>query len=168
MLRFGNEISLCLFSRRICTLSACALDGCLRYDRWAAGTLWILSLPGSIAAPSGAHRQTIAGRMLFADPHLARLGASLGRRVVVISSSRKLGGDRRRIRQMVVDQAETSIAPISPISRRIWSTACSTRTSALGAPRRAEGAALFMTWSASTAAAAASGRGGVLMSSTSA
>ncbi len=56
MLRFGNEIYLFVFlTAYLHTLSPRVVlwTGVCAATAWAAGTLWILSLPGSIAAPSG-------------------------------------------------------------------------------------------------------------------
>jgi adenylate cyclase len=162
MLRFGNEIYLFVFlTAYLHTLSPRVVlwTGVCAATAWAAGTLWILSLPGSTAAPSGAtlSTMTVAERMAsFADPHLIRLGV-LGRQVVVLLVvAASLAEIVRRMRQMVVDQAETERARAN--LARYFSPnlveELARSDEPLGAPRRQKAAALFADMVGFTTAAA--------------
>jgi adenylate cyclase len=100
---------------------------------------------------------TIAERMAsFADPHLVRLGV-LGRQVVVILVvAASLAEIVRRMRQMVVDQAETERARAN--LARYFSPnlvdELARSDEPLGAPRRQKAAALFADMVGFTTAAA--------------
>jgi adenylate cyclase len=116
ILRFGNEIYLFVFlTAYLRTLSPRIVlwTGVCAAAAWAAGTLWILSLPGSLPAPGRAAvaSMTVAERVAaFLDPHLVQLGV-LGRQVVVILVvAVSLAAVVRRMRQMVLEQSETERA----------------------------------------------------------
>jgi adenylate cyclase len=162
MLRFGNEIYLFVFlTAYLHTLSPRVVlwTGLCAAAAWAAGTLWILSLPGSLPGPSGSTLSTMtaAERVAsFGDPHLVQLGV-LGRQVLVILVvAASLAEIVRRMRQMVVEQAETERARAN--LARYFSPnlvdELARSDEPFGAPRRHNAAALFTDMVGFTAAAA--------------
>src|SRR5207249_6240301 len=162
MLRFGNEIYLFVFlTAYLHTLSPRLVlwTGISAAAAWAAGTLWILSLPGSLPAPSRAAvaTMTVAERVAaFLDPHHVQIGL-LGRQVLVILVvAVSLAEVVRRMRQMVVEQSETERARAN-LARYFSPNLVDELARAdepLGTPRRQNAAALFTDMVGFTTAAA--------------
>ena len=162
MLRLGNEIFLFVFLIAYLQLLSHRVvlwTGVCAAAAWAAGTLWVLSLPGSLAAPSRAAiaAMTVAERVAtFLDPHFVQLSI-LGRQVVVILVvAVSLAEVVRRMRQMVVEQSETERARAN-LARYFSPNLVDELARAdepLGAPRRQNAAALFTDMVGFTTAAA--------------
>jgi len=162
MLRFGNEIYLFVFLTAYLHMLSPRIvlwTGVCAAAAWAAGTLWILSLPGSLPAPGRAAvaSMTVAERVAaFLDPHLVRLGV-LGRQIVVILVvAVSLAEVVRRMRQMVVEQSETerSRANLARYFSPNLVDELARADEPLGAPRRQNAAALFTDMVGFTTAAA--------------
>jgi adenylate cyclase len=162
MLRFGNEIFLFVFLTAYLQMLSPRIviwTGFCAAATWAAGVLWILSLPGSLREPSRAAfaGMTVAERVAtFLDPHLVQLGL-LGRQIVVmLVVAVSLAEVVRRMRQMVVEQSETERARAN-LARYFSPNLVDELARAdepLGPPRRQKAAALFTDMVGFTAAAA--------------
>jgi adenylate cyclase len=162
MLRLGNEVYLFVFLTAYLHLLSPALvlwTGVCAATTWAAGTLWILSLPGSFPGLEFAtfSTMTVTKRIAtFLDPHLVQLNV-LGRQVLVVMVvSVLLAVVVRRMRQMVVAQVETERARAN--LARYFSPnlvdELARSDEPLGVPRRQNAAALFADMVGFTTAAA--------------